>query len=467
MNKFNSILKDTIVIGFGNLFSKGIIFFLVPLQTAMMTTSEYGLAEMLFNLLNVIIPIFTLGISEAGMRFSIDKANNKKSVFFVVTILPLIGGIVLALILLPVYFLCDEYKQYFFQLFVLYFCFSLREIYLQFSKGINKLRLYSFGSICFAVLLFLFSYYFLTIKNNGVNGYLNSYILANLITVLYLIFCGKLRMYADFSIKYFDKDLFKSMILYSLPLVSNLLAWWITNLSNRYILAYYCSLNDVGIYSALAKFSLIISTVYGVFFQAWPINAAKNINMKNARNEFFTAIHDYFLFTVVLGSALFMMCSEPIAKIFIRGEFTESYQYLPGIVFMGTACCLPMYWGAIYGALKNTKGAFYSTMCGSITSIAFNFLLIPEYGIYGAVISAVISYCVVMIYRIIDINKIILIDLNMIKHLLGFLCLLIQVYVYIFSPDNIIIGNTFLMIILLVVYYKNFIGLLYAVKNLK
>ena len=109
-----------------------------------MTTSDYGLAEMLFNLLNVIIPIFTLGISEAGMRFSIDKANNKKSVFFVVTILPLIGGIVLALILLPVYFLCDEYKQYFFQLFVLYFCFSLREIYLQFSKGINKLRLYSF-----------------------------------------------------------------------------------------------------------------------------------------------------------------------------------------------------------------------------------------------------------------------------------------------------------------------------------
>lgn len=467
MNKFNSILKDTIVIGFGNLFSKGIIFFLVPLQTAMMTTSDYGLAEMLFNLLNVLIPIFTLGISEAGMRFSIDKANNKKSVFFVVTMLPLIGGIVLALIVLPVYFLCDEYKQYFFQLFVLYFCFSLREIYLQFSKGINKLRLYSFGSICFAVLLFLFSYYFLAIKNNGVNGYLNSYILANLITVLYLIFCGKLRKYADFSIKYFDKVLFKSMILYSLPLVSNLLAWWITNLSNRYILAHYCTLSDVGIYSALAKFSLIISTVYGVFFQSWQINAAKNINMEEGRKEFFTVIHDYFLFAVVLGSALFMMFSTTVASIFIRGDFTEAYQYLPGIVFMGTACCLPMYWGAIYGALKNTKGAFYSTVCGSIASMAFNFLLIPEYGIYGAVISAVISYCVVMIYRIININKIILIDLNTIKHLIGFSCLLIQVYIYTFSTNNIFLGNVVLMIILLAVYYKNFIGLYSIVKQIK
>ena len=184
MNKFNSILKDTIVIGFGNLFSKGIIFFLVPLQTAMMTTSDYGLAEMLFNLLNVLIPIFTLGISEAGMRFSIDEANNKKAVFFGITMLPLIGGIVLALIVMPAYFLLDEYKQYFLQLYVLYFCFSLREIYLQFSKGINKLKLYSFGSICFAALLFFFSYYFLAEKNSGVNGYLNSYILANLITIL-------------------------------------------------------------------------------------------------------------------------------------------------------------------------------------------------------------------------------------------------------------------------------------------
>ncbi len=94
-------------------------------------------------------------------------------------------------------------------------------------------------------------------------------------------------------------------------------------------------------------------------------------------------------------------------------------------------------------------------------------MLIPEYGIYGAVISAVISYCVVMIYRIIDINKIILIDLNMIKHLLGFLCLLIQVYVYIFSPDNIIIGNTFLMIILLVVYYKKLYWIIICSKEFK
>ena len=162
-----------------------------------------------------------------------------------------------------------------------------------------------------------------------------------------------------------------------------------------------------------------------------------------------------------------MIFSRNIADLLVLGNFNEVYQYLAGMVFVGTISCLPMYWGAIYGALKNTKGAFYSTVSGSIASMAFNFLLIPEYGIYGAVISSVISYCVVMVYRIIDINKIILIDLNTIKHLIGFLCLLIQVYVYTFSTKNIFLGNVVLMIILLAVYYKNFIGLFYIAKKLK
>lgn len=457
MSSFTSLLKDTAIIGFGNIFSKGIIFFLIPLQTAVMSTSDYGVAEMLFNLVNILIPIFTLGIAEAGMRFSVDVENvgKRKSVFQIITVLPVIGGIILCIFAFPAFVYYQEYQNYFSQLLLLYLCFSLREIFLQFSKGISNLKLFSFGSILFSFTLFVLSYYFLVLKNLGVTGYLNSYILANLITIVFLFYYGDLKKYFTFSLTSIDKQLLKAMIFYSLPLVSNLLAWWITNLSNRYILAYFCTLSDVGIYSALAKFSLILSTVYGVFFQSWQLNAAKNINMQG-RKEFFSKVHNYFVFAVIFGSAFFMILADFIAPVFIRGNFSAAYQYLPGIVLAGTASCLPMYWGAIYGALKDTKGAFYSTLCGGAVSIVFNFWLIPKYGIYGAVVSTVVSYLVVTVYRIVDINKILNIELSLFRHILGLLILFAQAVAFIYFDDFFVltIVNCCIVLCLTIIYYE-------------
>lgn len=455
--KDKELLRDTAIIGFGNIFSKGIIFFLIPLQTAVMSTSNYGVAEMLFNLVNILIPVFTLGIAEAGMRFSVDSDSleKRKSVFQIITVLPLIGGGVLGILSLPTFFYYHEYQNYFLQLLLLYLFFSLREIYLQFSKGINNLRLFSVGSILFSFTLFVFSYYFLVVKDLGVIGYLNSYIWANLLTILFLFYYGDFKKYCHFTLMNVDKKLLKAMVFYSLPLVSNLLAWWITNLSNRYILAYFCTLDDVGVYSALAKFSLILSTIYGVFFQSWQLNAAKNINMQG-RKEFFSKVHSYFVFAVILGSVIFMILADFIAPIFIRGNFSAAYQYLPGIVLTGTVSCFPMYWGAIYGALKDTKGAFYSTLCGGAVSIVFNFWLIPKYGIYGAVVSTVVSYLVVTVYRIVDINKILNIELSLFRHILGLLILFAQAVAFIYFDDFFVltIVNCCIVLCLTIIYYE-------------
>lgn len=466
MNQANSLIKDTAIIGFGNLFSKGIIFFLIPLQTSVMSKSDYGIAEMLFNLVNILIPIFTLGIAEAGMRFSIDRVEQRKSIFLIITCVPVFGGIILALCAIPFAIYFHEYIKYFFDLFLLYLCFSLREIYLQYSKGIDNLKLFSLGSIFFSASLILLSYYYLVIEKLAVDGYLYSYIIANLGTIIFLFYFGGFTKHFTLSIKAYDRALLKDMLLYSLPLVSNLLAWWITSMSNRYILGYYCTLEDVGIYSALAKFSLILTTVYGVFFQSWQINAAKNINM-DGRETFFAKVHNYYLMAVVLGSSVFIIASDFIASIFIRGSFTESYQYLPVIILTGTACCLPMYWGAIYGALKNTKGAFYSTLCGSIGSLVFNFLFIPRYGIYGAILSTIISYCIVTVYRMLEINKIIRIKLCVLRHIIGFLVLTGQAVgmSYFNTLYEALFLNCFVLLMLIALYNEWVLGIWDFVKR--
>lgn len=463
---FRQLLKDTTIIGFGNFFSKGIIFFLIPLQTSVLSKSDYGIAEMLFNLVNIIIPIFTLGITEAGMRFSLDMAEQRKKIFFIVNSLPFIGGILLIMIAVPLCLLYVEYKQYIIDLFLLYLFFSLRDIYLQFSKGLGRVKLFSLGSFLFSLSLLCLTYYLLVIERLGVNGYLYSYIIANLITCFFMLSYGNLKEYLSIDYKNFDVTLFKSMLSYSLPLVSNILAWWITSMSNRYILAYFCTLDDVGVYSVLAKFSLILTTIYGVFFQSWQLNAAKSINMEE-RSDFFAKVHNYYLMAVVTGSSIFMMFSNFVASVFIRGNFTGGFQYLPGIIFTGTACCLPMYWGAIYGAMKDTKGAFCSTVCGSFGSIVLNFLLIPNYGIFGAIIATIISYLIVTVYRVIEINRIIQIELFLTKNIFGLVVLTGQAMgmSYFGRIEEIIGLNLFTIIFLLIIYKENFISVVSYIKK--
>ena len=54
LNHYLTLIKDTAIIGFGNMFSKGILFILVPLYTSSMCKADYGLAELLFNIVNVL-----------------------------------------------------------------------------------------------------------------------------------------------------------------------------------------------------------------------------------------------------------------------------------------------------------------------------------------------------------------------------------------------------------------------------
>ena len=76
MKKRNKYLfKNTIIFAVGNFASKFISFFLVPLYTSVLSTSDYGVVDLISTICMVLVPLFSLNISEAIMRFGLDKEN--------------------------------------------------------------------------------------------------------------------------------------------------------------------------------------------------------------------------------------------------------------------------------------------------------------------------------------------------------------------------------------------------------
>ncbi len=72
----NSLLKTTGIYFIGNFASRLLMFFLLPLYTAYLSTSDYGVVDLLMSILPLIGPVFTLQATESIFRFLFDKKTN-------------------------------------------------------------------------------------------------------------------------------------------------------------------------------------------------------------------------------------------------------------------------------------------------------------------------------------------------------------------------------------------------------
>lgn len=82
MNRYKKLLSDTAVYGMGTFASKLLVFFLTRLYTECLTSAEYGQADLVANVANLLIPLAAAGICDGIFRFTLDRERDKRAVFF-------------------------------------------------------------------------------------------------------------------------------------------------------------------------------------------------------------------------------------------------------------------------------------------------------------------------------------------------------------------------------------------------
>ena len=104
-------------------------------------------------------------------------------------------------------------------------------------------------------------------------GYLLAYIIANYIVAIYAIIAGK--GYKAFSFHNIDRCKLKEMIRYSVVLIPNTFMWWIMNSSDRVMVTYMIGAAANGIYAVSYKLPTLVSTLTGIYNQAWSYSAIR------------------------------------------------------------------------------------------------------------------------------------------------------------------------------------------------
>ena len=108
--KSKKLFKNTLLFFVGSIGSKFIQFILVPLYTYTLTTEQYGKTDLLLTLVNFLMPIFSIQLTDALLRFGLDKKINKDNLFNVVFKCLFVGSFA-SLIFSPLLMLNDELKD--------------------------------------------------------------------------------------------------------------------------------------------------------------------------------------------------------------------------------------------------------------------------------------------------------------------------------------------------------------------
>lgn len=459
------LLKNILYLLIGSFGSKILVFLLVPLYTSVLTTSEYGIFDLFVSTVNVLIPLLTLNIMESVLRFSIDLSADTGEVFSVgvkytsLSIVP----ISLALIANHYFLFNKTLDVYWYWFLLLYITHAYAQIFLSYARGIGQIKDVSISGFLCSLTLVVSNIYFLLNAKWGLNGYFLANIISALVQILYLFY--RTHCYSKIRLFGISKQLEAGMIRYSTPLIANSIAWWVNNLSDRYIISALIGVSENGIYSVASKIPTILSVFQTIFQQAWTLSAVQEFD-ENDSNGFFSKTYGAYGFLMVSAASVLILFDKLLAHYLYSKDFFQAWRYVPFLLISVVFGALSGFIGGVFSAVKDSKIFAKSTMYGAGINTIMNFMLVPVFGAMGAAFATMTSYFLVWCIRLFHMRKYIKVVMNLKRDIASYVLLLIQSIVLIFSSDSglqvcVLSMITFVIVLL---YREEALGIIKMIK---
>lgn len=421
MSEVKNLTKNTVIFAIGSFSVKLIQFFLMPLVTGVMTKSDYGLSESLVSLVELLLPILTLGLQDAVFRFSMKDDVDQKKVISSTMIIVVAGFFLIALGSgIASIFLNYRYCILFALLFV---CVALSNVWGQYVRGIGRVKTFAVSGIVQAVALAISTAIFVYKLRWGGEGYMLAMLCGYASSLLILFTVG--GVYKGLSFRNWDKEVIKPMLRYALPLIPNNLSWWFVQVVNRYILIYFAGTAAAGVFVANSKMASFINIFGTIFLQAWTISSVKAITQSDRGKFNSDVFRVYSLFLQVVACGLLLILPF-LSSFLLRGEFADTWRYSALPIFTAILSCYTAFFGAYYGAALKSKMVMVSTLIGALVNVVLAVLLTWLWGIVGSLVASIVSYFVITLIRIIDTQKYSDIKVNWIREAVVLLLVLGQ-----------------------------------------
>lgn len=432
-----------------NFATKILSFFLVPLYTNILTTTEYGTYDLFNATIGVLLPILTLNIQESVLMFSLDKKTSRKAIVSISVKYLLISNllVIIGLIFNRITYLNAMIAEYGIYFFLMFFVQSLVGVMTCYIRGVDRVADLSVSSVITSIVTISCNIIFLVTFKWGLPGYFLANITGPLVQCIYLMVRSNFLNEIRFE-QFITEE--EAMTNYSKPLIANSIAWWVNNVSDRYVIVFFCGLAENGVYSVAGKIPSILNIFQTIFNQAWTLSAVKDFDSEDKKGFFTNTYKAYNCMMVIICSSI-IVADKVLAKFLYAKDFYVAWKYVPWLTVAILFGALSGYLGGFFSAVKDSKLFATSTIMGAIINLVLNFIFTPIYGALGAAIATAISYIVVWAFRYVQSRKYIKLKINLTRDIIAYILLIVQSLLILIEGLKMyfFVGSVFLVICLL------------------
>ncbi len=485
MSAIKKLAGQTATYGLSSIFGRLLNYLLVPIYTRVFHPGEYGVVTELYSYVSFLNIVFTYGMETAYFRFFQSENGNKK-VYSTALISILATSFLLTLFIILFssgisnWMNTSEHSTkmlpgYISMFAIILACDGIANIPFARLRQENKAKRFVFLKLLWILINVGLNLFFLLVCPKLMNGSFHDLIskiydpsigigyvfISNLVASVITLLLLSPEL---FSIQYeFDPSLWKTMLIYSLPLMVAGFAGMINETFDRILLPRLVAdkstaLIQNGIYGACYKLSILMALFTQTFRYAAEPFFFSHASKENAKEIYAKVMHYYVLACSFIFLAIMMYMN--VVKHLIGEEYRSGIKIVP-ILLMANLCIGVYYNLSIWYRLTGqTKWGAWIAIVGAILTLGLNFWLIPIMGYMGAAWTTLICYASMMIISYVGGQKYYHVKYNIKSFVLYvFSALLLYVFSEMIQENFHLTGNgmlavnTFLLIVFVLIAF--------------
>lgn len=400
-SEFKKLFKHSGIYAIGAIAQASLSFLLIPFYTRYLSQADYGRLEILQTFLKVLLFLIPLGLPSAILKCYHRDAKSQterkiltSTAFFFVLVAGLLQTLILLFFVHPLsqFLIKINFGLLIYTVIAASFFAALLELELSFLRAEEKSRSYTVVFLLRFILTLGITIYLVVGLKWGLFGALLGNVAAQILT--FLTFLPYLKNYVKIS---YSKLALTKLLSFGLAILPASIAMWVMDLSDRYFLSHFGSLEMVGVYSVGYRIGFILEFALVIPFQlAWPPFSFRIAKHKNHR-QIYARTLTYFFFIGIFSFLALSFFAPEIVKVIAPKNYASAALIVPLValayVFYG------MHFVVAPGIHLEGKTKYYplAIVFPAALNLLLNYLLIPIYGMWGAAEATFIAFVFVLI----------------------------------------------------------------------
>jgi O-antigen/teichoic acid export membrane protein len=397
--------KETAIYGVSTIVGRFLNFLLVPLYTNVFSRQDYGLMTNVYAYIALFNIIYLYGMDSAYLKYaSTEELGDEKKTFSTAYNAVLISSLLYSLLFLVFrsglfrqLALAEGQKRILFLIMGILFFDAVSIVPFARLRFHNRPWKFAIIKSLNIVVNLALNIVLILRFHMGIEAVFLAGLAASVLTWLALL--PDILKNLEFRI---SRNLLGALLKFGIPFVPTGLASMVTQVIDRPILLALTSAATVGVYQANYKLGIFMMLFVSMFQYAWQPFFLKNAARQDARILFGKVLTAFLL----AASAIFIVLSlfiEDIVKTSIFGvhlvgrDFWEGLPIVPIILLAYLFNGLYINFMAGIQIEKKTQFMPIVTGAGALVNVAANFLLIPEFGYFGAAWATLLSYLIMAV----------------------------------------------------------------------